>query len=112
MKYPITRIIRYLKRTKDDRKKRTRALFYKLVFLMIEIHGLFLVTVSYFLAWNERTNVLESLSETVIKEIVTPFIAYTISRTVENIAEKNVTSIHVPLGEQTNELIKESEGDG
>ena len=105
-KFPIARFVKYMKRTAETRHKKFRAWFYKFVFFMIEFHGLAVVTISYWLAWNEKTNVLEDLSGTVIREIIAPFIAYTISRTVENIAENNVTAIHVHIGEQTNDLIQ------
>lgn len=105
-RYPITRFIRYMKKTAEKRSKKIRAWFYKVMFFLIEIHGITVVTISYWLAWNEKANVLEDLSGTVIREIIAPFVAYTISRTLENIAENNVTSIHVPIGEQTNDLIQ------
>ena len=54
--------------------------------------------------------VLEELSKTITKVIVYPFIAFTINRTVENLAEKNVTKFHTPIGEVP--FDEDEEGDG
>ena len=99
MKYPITRIVKHLKRTKDKRHARTRALFYKALLICIELIALGMIACSYYLAYLGNETVLESLSQTIVKIVVYPFIAFTINRTVENFAEHNITSFHKPLEE-------------
>jgi len=86
-----------------------RALFYKTLLLCIEIYGMAALAMSYYLAWLGREIVLEELSKTIVKTILYPFVAYTINRTVENLAEHNISSFHKPLKE---EAYKEGEADG
>ena len=106
MKYPITRLVRYLKRTKQNRKSKIRALFYKALLLCIEIYAMAMLGMSYYLAYLGRDVVLEELSKTLVKTIIYPFVAFTINRTVENFAEHNMSSFHKPLSETP---IEESE---
>ena len=98
MKHPITRFIRWLKQKKQQKKARAR--FYKCVLLLIEVYALFLIGMSYYLAYIGQTEVLSELSQTICKIVVYPFLAYTINRTVENYAEHNITSFHKPLKEE------------
>lgn len=105
----LTRIVRHLKRTKAKRKKKTRAMFYKVLLFIIEIFSMCMLAMSYYLAYIGRDIVLESLSQTIIKVMIYPFIAFTINRTVENFAEHNISSFHKPLSETP---IEESEADG
>lgn len=91
----ITRFIRWLKK----RKKR-RAVFYKGLLIVTEVYAMFLIGMSYYLAYLGHTEVLENLSQTITKVIVYPFIAFTINRTVENFAEHNISSFHKPLSEE------------
>ena len=110
MKYPITRFIRYLKRTKQNRHKKVRALFFKVLLLCIEVYAMAMLGMSYYLAYLGRDVVLESLSQTITKVIVYPFLAYTINRTVENLAEHNITQFHKPLSETPIEESEEADG--
>ena len=96
----LTRIVRHLKRTKDKRRNRTRALFYKALLICIEIYAMAMLGMSYYLAYIGREVVLEELSKTICKVIVYPFLAFTINRTVENFAEHNISSFHKPLKEE------------
>ena len=96
MKQPITKLVRWLKR----RKKKTRALFFKAMLLLIEVYAMALLGASYYLAYIGRDVVLEELSKTIVKAILYPFIAFTINRTVENFAEHNISSFHKPLSEE------------
>lgn len=105
----LTRIVRHLKRTKAKRKKKTRAMFYKCLLVIVEIYAMTLIGMSYYLAYLGHTELLENLSQTITKVIVYPFIAFTINRTVENFAEHNITQFHKPLSETP---IEESEADG
>lgn len=105
----LTRIVRHLKRTKAKRKKKTRAMFYKALLFCIEIYAMCMLAMSYYLAYIGREIVLEELSKTIVKTILYPFVAYTINRTVENLAEHNISSFHKPLKE---EAYEEGEADG
>lgn len=111
MKYPITRIVRWLKRTKEKRHNKVRALFYKVLLICIEVFAMAMLACSYYLAYIGREIVLEELSKTIIKVIIYPFIAFTINRTVENFAEHNITKFHRPLEEKPfNDEETEAEG--
>lgn len=91
----ITRFVRWLKR----RKKR-RAVFYKVMLVAVEFYGMALIGMSYYLAYVGQVQVLEELSKTIVKVIVYPFVAFTINRTVENFAEHNKSAFHTPLSEE------------
>lgn len=110
MKYPITRLVRYLKRTKKKRKSKVRALFYKLLLIAIEAYAMTLLAMSYYLAYIGREIVLEELSKTITKAIIYPFLAFTINRTIENYAEHNITQFHKPLSETPFEESEEADG--
>jgi hypothetical protein len=51
--------------------------------------------------------VLSELSQTIVKIVVYPFIAFTINRTIENFAEHNISSFHKPLSEEPKEDIED-----
>lgn len=95
MNKPITRFVKWLKR-----KKKTRALFYKVLLICVEIYAMAMLGMSYYLAYLGRDVVLEELSKTLVKTIIYPFVAYTINRTIENFAEHNISSFHKPLSEE------------
>lgn len=69
-----------------------------LVFL-IELHGITCVTISYVLAWQDKVSTNETLSSTIVTEIVAPLITYAISKTVENIFEHNHLRFSEPIEE-------------
>ena len=98
MSMPITKFVKWLKR-KNNRKK-TRALFYKVLLICVEVYAMGMLGMSYYLAYLGRDVVLEELSKTLVKTIIYPFIAFTINRTVENFAEHNISSFHKPLKEE------------
>ena len=109
MKYPITALVRRLKRTKKKRHNKIRALFYKGLLIAIEVYAMALLAMSYYLAYIGRDVVLEELSQTIVKVMIYPFIAFTINRTVENFAEHNITQFHKPLSETP---VESEEADG
>lgn len=76
--------------------------FLKVLVFLIEIHGIACVTVSYMLAWKDKANVNESLSSTIVTEIIAPLITYAISKTVENIFEHNHLKFSEPIGGDEN----------
>ena len=94
----ITRFVRWLK----SRKKK-RAVFYKCLLVFTELYAMALIGMSYYLAYLGHTEVLESLSQTITKVIIYPFVAFTINRTVENLAEHNISKFHKPLSEEPKE---------
>ena len=110
MKYPITRLIRRIKRSRKKRQKRVRAVFFKALLFCIEIYGMAALGMSYYLAYIGRDIVLEELSKTIVKTIIYPFVAYAINRTVENLAEHNITQFHKPLSETPIEESEEADG--
>lgn len=110
MKYPITRLVKWLKKTKKKRQNKIRAKFYKCLLIIVEIYAMTLIGMSYYLAYLGHTELLENLSQTITKVIVYPFIAYTINRTIENYAEHNITQFHKPLSETPIEESEEADG--
>lgn len=83
---------------KNNKRKKTKALnFFKWLIVVVEAHGLFCVTMSYILAWMDKVNVVETVSSTIVTEIVAPIITYGITRVIENIFEKNKLSFSTPL---------------
>lgn len=109
MSMPITRFVKWLKRTKEKRNNKVRALFYKTLLIIVELYAMALIGMSYYLAYLGHTEVLEDLSKTITKVIVYPFIAFTINRTIENFAEHNTSKFHTPLDEKP---FEESGADG
>ena len=101
MKQPITKLVRRLKT-----RKKTRALFYKFMLVLIEVYAMALLGASYYLAYIGRDVVLEELSQTIVKAILYPFIAFTINRTIENYSEHNTDKFRQPL------VYKDDEADG
>lgn len=110
MNKPITRFVKWLKRTKEKRHRKTRALFYKALLICVEVYAMAMLGMSYYLAYIGRDVVLEELSKTLVKTIIYPFIAFTINRTVENFAEHNISSFHKPLSEEP--IKEEDDADG
>lgn len=77
-------------------KKKTMN-FIKIITLVVVIHGLLCITTSYILAWLGKADVLETLSSVLASEIVAPIVTYGVTKTIENIFEKNKTSWSEPL---------------
>lgn len=69
----------------------------KLLTYIVVIHGLLCITTSYILAWCGKTDVLESLSGVLASEVIAPIVSYSISKTIENIFEKNKLSFSEPI---------------
>ena len=72
-------------------------MFFKCFIAMVECHGLLCVTMSYILAFMERTSVAEQLSIAVISEIIAPVVVLGATKTIENIFEKNILTFSTPL---------------
>lgn len=75
----------------DKNLKRLRLFdsFMKLITFIVIMHGLTMVTFSYVLAFMDKMQIAESLSQTVVTEIIGPFTVYGITKTVENISKYN-----------------------
>lgn len=63
--------------------------FMKIITFVVIMHGLTMVTLSYVLAFMDKMQIAESLSQTVVTEIIGPFTVYGITKTVENISKYN-----------------------
>ena len=70
-----------------ESKKMIKAL--KMLTWIVVAHGLLCVTDSHILAWVGRVDTLEGLSSTQVTEIIAPITIYGITKTIENIFEKN-----------------------
>lgn len=78
------------------KKNKGKGLFFKWFIAAVEIHGLLCVTMSYILAFMERTSIAEQLSSAVISEIIAPVVVLGATKTIENIFEKNVLAFSTP----------------
>lgn len=72
-------------------KKRARLLdsFMKILTFIVVAHGLIMVTMSYILAFMDKIQIAESLSQTVVTEIIAPVTIYGITKTIENVSKYN-----------------------
>lgn len=80
------------------KKGKRTGVFFKGLVSMVVLHGMSCVTMSYLLAWMEHTQVVETVSSTIITEIVAPIVVYGFTKTVENIFEKNRLAFSEPVG--------------
>lgn len=85
--------------------KKIGKIFWKALLILIEIHGMACVTMSYILAWTNHEQVVDSVSQSIVSEILAPFVAGMITKTVENVFEKNTLSFSRPIRNE------ESQGD-
>lgn len=88
-------------------KKRKTITAIKLITYIVVGHGLLCITSSYIMAWCGVCDTLSSLSEVLAKEVVAPITIYGVTKTLENIFEKNISTFHKPL---TNEESEETLG--
>ncbi len=63
--------------------------FMKVLVAVVVFHGLCCVTASYVFAWHGIMEPLESLSETIAREIAAPVVTYGLTKTIENISKYN-----------------------
>jgi len=85
--------------------KKGRGRFFKFLVSGVVIHGMVCVSMSYALAWQEHSQVVEGVSSTIITEIVAPVIVYGFTKTIENIFQKNELSFSKPV-ERGKETVK------
>ena len=96
---------------KKNQKKRPKIdTFPKLLVTLIVLHGMLCVTASYVFAFFDKVP-NESLSITIVGEIIAPVLSYIIANVFSNIFEKNKLSFSTPLStyEQEVGMNKESE---
>lgn len=95
------------KRNGKNIKKEKTITAIKLITYIVVGHGLLCITSSYIMAWCGVCDTLSSLSEVLAKEVVAPITIYGVTKTLENIFEKNISTFHKPL---TNEESEETLG--
>lgn len=95
------------KRNGKNTKKGKTITAIKLLTYIVVGHGLLCITSSYIMAWCGVCDTLSSLSEVLAKEVVAPITIYGVTKTLENIFEKNISTFHKPL---TNEESEETLG--
>ena len=78
-------------REKVKQKKRVAMFdsFMKILTFLVVAHGLIMVTMSYILAFMDKIQIAESLSQTVVTEIIAPVTVYGITKTIENVSKYN-----------------------
>lgn len=69
----------------------------KVLTFIVVGHGLVCITTSYVLAWLGKANVLETLSGVLASEVIAPIVIYGVTKTIENIFEKNKLSFSEPI---------------
>lgn len=75
--------------TKEEKKKKFFDSFMKILTFIVVMHGLTMVTMSYILAFLDKIQIAEGLSQTVVSEIIAPVTIYGITKTVENVSKYN-----------------------
>lgn len=95
LRYRYCRECRYYKAAL--KRGRRRGSFFKILISAVVLHGMICVSMSYVLAWQEHTQVVEGVSSTIITEIVAPVIIYGFTKTVENIFQKNELAFSRPV---------------
>ena len=83
-------------------KRKTTTAIKVLTYIVVG-HGLLCITSSYIMAWCGVCDTLSSLSEVLAKEVVAPITIYGVTKTLENIFEKNMSSFHKPLTKEESE---------
>lgn len=78
-----------LRKTRLEKRIRFFDSYMKILVFLIVLHGLCCVTASYVYAWHGIMEPLQSLSETIAREIVAPVITYGLTKMVENVSKYN-----------------------
>ena len=63
--------------------------FMKILVFIVVIHGLVCISLSYILAFMGYNEVVESLSSTMVTEVIAPVTIYGITKTIENVSKYN-----------------------
>lgn len=78
-----------VKKEKEIKRLKMFDSFMKVITFAVVFHGLSMVTLSYILAFMDKIQIAESLSQTVVSEIIAPVTVYGITKTFENISKYN-----------------------
>jgi len=78
------------------KKKKLFSTMGKILLGIIIIHGMMMITASYVLSFMDKDPVCE-VSVVLITEIVAPYVTYMLTKTVENIFEKNKLTFSEPI---------------
>ena len=76
----------------------------KVLTFIVVGHGLVCITTSYVLAWLGKADVLGTLSGVLASEVIAPIVIYGVTRTIENIFEKNKLSFSEPIKENSEKV--------
>ena len=63
--------------------------FMKILVFIVVLHGLVCITLSYVLAFMGYSEIVESLSSTMVSEVIAPVTIYGITKTIENVSKYN-----------------------
>ena len=63
--------------------------FMKILVVIVVFHGLICISLSYVLAFLGFQEVVESLSSTMVTEVIAPVTIYGITKTIENVSKYN-----------------------
>lgn len=63
--------------------------FMKILVVIVVTHGLICISLSYVLAFLGYSEVVESLSSTMVTEVIAPVTIYGITKTIENVSKYN-----------------------
>lgn len=63
--------------------------FMKILVVIVVFHGIICISLSYVLAFLGYQEVVESLSSTMVTEVIAPVTIYGITKTVENVSKYN-----------------------
>lgn len=78
-------------------KKKKSGWFFKFLISGVVLHGMWCVSMSYMLAWRDHLNIVETVSSTIVSQIIAPVIVYGATKTIENIFSKNKLSFSEPI---------------
>lgn len=73
----------------SDKAKKFFNSFMKILVAIVVAHGLVCITLSYVLAFLGYSEVVESLSSTMVTEVIGPVTIYGITKTIENVSKYN-----------------------
>lgn len=88
-----------MKKRRRSAKTKTVAMI-KILTWVVVVHGLLCITTSYIMAWCGIADTLENLSSVLASEVVAPIVVYGLTKMIENIFEKNITTFSKPLDDR------------
>lgn len=73
----------------ENKAKKFFDSFMKILVFVVVAHGLVCISLSYILAFMGYSEVVESLSSTMVSEVIAPVTIYGITKTIENVSKYN-----------------------